>query len=68
MLNSPEVDPQFKKLVDEFLIGLMKSGEMEKIYNTWFMRPILPKDRVLNLHMSLLNKAALSNPGSCSVN
>ena len=30
-------DPQFKKVVDETLIGLMKSGEAEKIYNKWFV-------------------------------
>lgn len=61
-------DPQFKQLVDEVLIGLMKSGQMEKIYKTWFMSPIPPKDRVLNFPISPLNKAALSNPSSSSIN
>src|SRR5690606_17436406 len=36
-------DPTFKKLVDDTLAGLMKSGEFEKLYNKWFMSPIPPK-------------------------
>lgn len=64
----PKDDPQFKKLVDEVLVGLMKSGEMEKIYNTWFMSPIPPKNYNLNLPMSALNKAAYANPNDKPVN
>ena len=33
-------DPEFKKLVDQALAGMMKSGEVEKLYNKWFMSPI----------------------------
>ena len=36
-------DPEFKKLVDEALVGLMKSGEFERIYARWFESPIPPK-------------------------
>jgi glutamate/aspartate transport system substrate-binding protein len=61
-------DPQFKQLVDEVLIGLMKSGQIEKIYNAWFMSPIPPNDRNLNYPMSPLNKAAYANPNDKSVN
>ena len=36
-------DPAFKKAVDDALIGLMKSGEVAKVYDKWFMQPIPPK-------------------------
>ena len=29
-------DPQFKALVDKTLTGVMKSGEIDKIYDKWF--------------------------------
>ncbi|MDM0076615.1 transporter substrate-binding domain-containing protein [Variovorax sp. J2P1-59] len=45
-------DPAFKKVVDDTIIGLMKSGEFEKMYNKWFMQPIPPKGVPLNLPMS----------------
>lgn len=64
----PKDDPQFKQLVDGVLIGLMKSGQMEKIYNAWFMSPIPPKDRNLNYPLSPLNKAAYANPNDRPVN
>ena len=64
----PKDDPQFKQLVDGVIIGLMKSGQMEKIYNAWFMGPIPPKDRNLNYPISPLNKAAFANPNDRPVN
>ena len=36
-------DPEFKKLVDDTLAGLMKSGEFEALYKKWFLSPIPPK-------------------------
>ena len=45
-------DKEFKKLVDDTFIGLMKSGEFEKMYNKWFLQPIPPKNVPLNLPMS----------------
>lgn len=45
-------DPQFKALVDETLIGLMKSGEFIKLYVKWFETPIPPRDLNLNFPMS----------------
>jgi glutamate/aspartate transport system substrate-binding protein len=64
----PKDDPQFKQLVDDVLIGLMKSGEIEKIYSAWFTSPIPPKNHNLNYPMSPLNKAAYANPNDRSVN
>lgn len=48
----PKDDPAFKKVVDDTIVGLMKSGEFEKMYNKWFMSPIPPKGTALNLPMS----------------
>ncbi|MDQ2734301.1 MAG: amino acid ABC transporter substrate-binding protein [Pseudomonadota bacterium] len=45
-------DPAFKKLVDDTLDGLMKSGEFEALYKKWFLSPIPPKGINLNAPMS----------------
>ena len=45
-------DPAFKKLVDDTLAGLMKSGEFESLYKKWFQSPIPPKGINLNAPMS----------------
>ena len=45
-------DPEFKKLVDDTLAGLMKSGEFEALYKKWFMSTIPPKGINLGAPMS----------------
>jgi ABC-type amino acid transport substrate-binding protein len=45
-------DPGFKKLVDDTLAGLMKSGEFEALYKKWFESPIPPKGINLGAPMS----------------
>jgi ABC-type amino acid transport substrate-binding protein len=45
-------DPAFKKLVDDTLASLMKSGEFEALYKKWFQSPIPPKNINLNAPMS----------------
>jgi ABC-type amino acid transport substrate-binding protein len=45
-------DPGFKKLVDDTLAGMMKSGEFEALYKKWFQSPIPPKGINLNAPMS----------------
>jgi len=45
-------DPAFKKLVDDTIAGLMKSGEFETLYKKWFLSPIPPKGINLNAPMS----------------
>ncbi len=45
-------DPAFKKLVDDTVAGLMKSGDFEKLYKKWFMSPIPPKGINLSAPMS----------------
>ena len=55
-------DPAFKKAVDESLIKLMKSGEIAKIYDKWFMQPIPPANVRIGLPASEATKAAWANP------
>lgn len=45
-------DPVFKKLVDDTLAGLIKSGEFQSLYKKWFQSPIPPKGINLNAPMS----------------
>jgi glutamate/aspartate transport system substrate-binding protein len=55
-------DPRFKSLVDAALRELMVSGELERIYNKWFLSPIPPKGINLNIPMSGLLRDLLRNP------
>jgi glutamate/aspartate transport system substrate-binding protein len=54
-------DPSFKKLVDDTLISLMKSGEFEQLYKKWFQSPIPPKGINLNAPMSKELRENLKN-------
>lgn len=45
-------DPEFKKLVDDVIGGMMKSGDFEKLYKKWFQSPIPPRGANLNVPMS----------------
>ena len=55
-------EPAFKKLADDTLKDMMKSGEMAKVYDKWFVQPIPPKNVKLNLVASDATKAAWANP------
>lgn len=55
-------DPAFKKLVDTTVIGMMKSGEIDKLYNKWFMSPIPPKGANMNFPMSDKLKELIKTP------
>ncbi len=52
-------DARFKQLVDGVLSALMASGEFERIYDKWFMKPIPPRGRSLSLPMSAQLRANL---------
>ena len=54
-------DPAFKKLADDTVAGLAKSGELAKIYDKWFMQPIPPKNTRVGLAASDATKAAWAN-------
>jgi glutamate/aspartate transport system substrate-binding protein len=55
-------DPAFKKVVDDAVKALMKSGEIDKLYARWFMSPIPPKSANLNFPMSDKLKELIKAP------
>ena len=54
-------DPAFKRLADDTVAGLVKSGELAKIYDKWFVQPIPPKNTRVGLPASDATKAAWAN-------
>jgi glutamate/aspartate transport system substrate-binding protein len=57
-------DPAFKKAVDSAIVALFKSGEINRIYDKWFLKPIPPKGIVMNVPMSAQLKKVIANPTS----
>jgi glutamate/aspartate transport system substrate-binding protein len=55
-------DPAFKKVVDDSVRAMAKSGEVAKLYDKWFMQPIPPGNTRVNLPASDATKAAWANP------
>ncbi|HEV2612444.1 MAG TPA: transporter substrate-binding domain-containing protein [Noviherbaspirillum sp.] len=55
-------DPAFKKAVDDAIIALFKSGEINRLYTKWFQSPIPPKGINLNIPMSEPLKAVIAKP------
>ncbi|WP_167654227.1 MULTISPECIES: glutamate/aspartate ABC transporter substrate-binding protein [Pseudomonas] len=55
-------DPDFKKAVDDAIVGIYKSGKINKIYETWFTQPIPPKGLNLMFPMSDKVKELIANP------
>ena len=55
-------DPAFKKAVDESIVAMMKSGEIAKMYDKWFVQPIPPSNTRVGLPASDATKAAWANP------
>lgn len=63
----PKGDVAFKKLVDQTLAGMMQSGEMEAIYDKWFMAPIPPKNRAIGLPLNSATRAHYRAPDDLPV-
>ena len=55
-------DPAFKKAVDESIVAMIKSGDMAKAYDKWFVQPIPPSNTRVGLPASDATKAAWANP------
>ncbi len=55
-------DDEFKKLVNDTIAQVYKSGEINKLYHKWFQSKIPPKDINLNLPMSAELKKVIANP------
>jgi glutamate/aspartate transport system substrate-binding protein len=54
-------DTGLKKLADETIANLQKSGELAKIYDKWFVQPIPPKNTRVGLPASDNTKTAWAN-------
>lgn len=55
-------DPEFKTVVNDALNETFSSGEINSIYDKWFLNPIPPKNVNLNFEMSDNLKALIANP------
>ena len=57
-------DAGLKKVADDTIAELIKSGEMQKIWDKWFTQPIPPNNARIGLPASESTKAAWANPNS----
>lgn len=55
-------DPAFKKVVDDAIKGLYKTGAINKIYTKWFESPIPPKNLNMRFPMSKELKTLIAKP------
>ena len=60
-------DPVFKALVDDKLIGRMKSGEFSRIHDKWFVAPIPPKGKSLRPPMNDVLKRLIVTPNDSGI-
>ena len=55
-------DPAFKKVVDNAMIQTYKSGEINKLYDKWFLKPVPPKGINYNVPMTQQFKNLIAKP------
>ena len=55
-------DPAFKKLADDTIRDMEKTGDIQKVYDKWFVNPIPPKNTKVGLPVSAATKAAWASP------
>src|SRR5881397_3038734 len=55
-------DAAFKKVVNAAMTSIYKSGQINAIYEKWFLKPIPPKGINLNIPMSDQFKRVVANP------
>jgi glutamate/aspartate transport system substrate-binding protein len=55
-------DKAFKKVADDAIRALFKSGEINRIYAKWFSTPIPPKNITLNAPMSDVLRKIIAKP------
>ncbi|MEP6875524.1 MAG: amino acid ABC transporter substrate-binding protein [Burkholderiales bacterium] len=60
-------DPAFKEVVDQTVLGLMKSGAIDELYAKWFTKPIPPNNVNLTFPMSEAVRNAYRNPNNNGV-
>ena len=55
-------DPAFKKAVDDSIKNMIKTGDLGKLYDKWFMQPIPPTNTKVGLPATAATKDAWANP------
>lgn len=55
-------DAALKKIGNDTIAAMVKSGEMAKLWDKWFMQPIPPKNTRVGLALSESTKNAWANP------
>ena len=55
-------DPAFKKAVDDSIKAQIKSGDLAKLWDKWFIQAIPPANVKIGLSLSDATKAAWANP------
>jgi glutamate/aspartate transport system substrate-binding protein len=55
-------DAAFKKVVDDSIKAQIKSGELNKLWDKWFLQPIPPSNVKIGLALSQATKDAWANP------
>ena len=55
-------DPAFKTAVDNSIKAMVKSGDLAKMYDKWFVQPIPPSNTKVGLPLSDATKNAWINP------
>ncbi|QJC57522.1 Glutamate/aspartate import solute-binding protein [Polaromonas vacuolata] len=55
-------DPLLKRIADDTVNTLIKSGEMNKLWTKWFLQPIPPRNTMVGLALSASTKAAWQAP------
>jgi glutamate/aspartate transport system substrate-binding protein len=55
-------DAGLKKIVDQTIADMTKSGDIYKLYDKWFMQPIPPHNSKVGLPASALTRAAWASP------
>ncbi|GKS93854.1 amino acid ABC transporter substrate-binding protein [Acidovorax sp. SUPP2825] len=58
----PKGDPAFKKVVDQSIVSLARSGEVARLYDKWFMKPIPPQNATVGLPATEMTRAAWADP------
>jgi len=55
-------DPAFKKAVDDSIRAQIKNGDLAKLWDKWFLKPVPPANVTIGLALSDATKAAWANP------
>lgn len=57
-------EPALKAIVGRVVGGMMQSGEMDRLYQRWFMAPIPPKGVTIHYPLNAETREAFANPSS----